>query len=264
MTNLISAVRPKAQYLATWVYGHLKAGGSPRPGLRVLLYHAIGSTVLGDVRGLFSICPDLFEKQMDHLSESHAGRVIGLDSDLHIEPKIQIAISFDDGYMDNLEIAAPILVARKLPFTVFVTSEFVRSSRQGFLTPSGLRELAAMPGAHIGAHGATHVALSECDDTQLLDELHSSKCYLEDTIGREVATMAYPYGAADRRVRHAVVAAGYRLAVSSYATVNDVQRDRLMLGRTEVQGGDSLRVFRQKLHGDWDWYRWRTKDPATL
>jgi peptidoglycan/xylan/chitin deacetylase (PgdA/CDA1 family) len=122
--------------------------------------------------------------------------------------------------------------------------------------------LAALPKVRIGAHGATHVALSDCDDRQLGEELYSSKQYLEEMIGREVCTMAYPYGAADRRVRDAVAAAGYRLAASSYAQVNDTRRDRLMLGRTEVLGGDSLRVFRQKLHGDWDWRHRLTKDPV--
>jgi peptidoglycan/xylan/chitin deacetylase (PgdA/CDA1 family) len=232
--------------------------------LRILLYHAIGSPALGDAHGLFSIRRDLFERQMDHLSAHYGVAVVGLDPDLHIESKTQIAISFDDGYQDNLNVAAPILISRGLPFTVFVTSDFVRNGRPGFLTPTALRELAAMPKARIGAHGATHVALSECDDPHLLEELRSSKQYLEDTIGREVLTMAYPYGAADRRVRAAVLAAGYRLAASSYANINDAARDRLVLGRTEVLGGDSLRVFRQKLHGDWDWRRWRTKDPACL
>lgn len=235
---------------------------APRAGLRILLYHAIGSPALGDSRGLFSLHPDRFEQQMDELSERHAGRVVGLDPDLRIASEPQIAITFDDGYADNLAVAAPILAARGLPFTVFVTADFVRKSRPGFLTPSGLRELAALPKVRIGAHGATHVALSACDDMQLREELHSSKQYLEEMIGREVCTMAYPYGAADRRVRDAVVAAGYRLAASSYAQVNDARRDRLMLGRTEVLGGDSLRVFRQKLHGDWDWRHRLTKDPV--
>lgn len=235
---------------------------APRPGLRVLLYHAIGSPALGDTLGLFSVSPDIFRKHIDHLSECHAGRVVGLDPDLRIESELQIAITFDDGYADNLDVAAPILVARGLPFTVFVTADFVMNSRPGFLTPAGLRELAAMPGARIGAHGATHVALSQCDDTKLFEELRSSKHYLEDTTGREVTTMAYPYGAANRRVRDAVGAAGYLLAASSYANVNDASRDRLMLGRTEVLEGDSLRVFRQKLHGDWDWRHWLTKDPV--
>lgn len=235
---------------------------APRAGLRILLYHAIGSPALGDSRGLFSLHPDRFEQQMDELSERHAGRVVGLDPDLRIASEPQIAITFDDGYADNLAVAAPILAARGLPFTVFVTADFVRKSRPGFLTPSGLCELAALPKVRIGAHGATHVALSACDDMQLREELHSSKQYLEEMIGREVCTMAYPYGAADRRVRDAVVAAGYRLAASSYAQVNDARRDRLMLGRTEVLGGDSLRVFRQKLHGDWDWRHRLTKDPV--
>lgn len=237
---------------------------APRLGLRILLYHAIGSPALGDARGLFSVRPEIFEQHMGDLSDRHAGRVVGLDPDLRIESERQTAITFDDGYADNLDIAAPILAARGLPFTVFVTADFVRHSRPGFLTPSGLRELAAVPNARIGAHGDTHVALSKCDDRQLRDELCSSKQYLEDLIGREVVTMAYPYGAADRRVREAVGAAGYRLAASSYANINDARRDRLMLARTEVLAGDSLRAFRQKLRGDWDWYRWRTKDPACL
>lgn len=239
-------------------------GCDPPAGLRVLLYHAIGSPALGDTYGLFSISPEEFTRQMDFLAAQYSGRISGLPSDVRIDSAVQVAISFDDGYEDNLTVAAPILAARGLPYTVFVTSEFVKHGRPGFLTPSGLRELAALPNVHIGAHGATHVALSACDDATLREELRASKQYLEDTLGQPVDTMAYPYGSADRRVREAVREAGYRLAVSSYALVNEASRDRLMLGRTEVLGGESLRVFQQRLHGDWDWYRWRMKDPATL
>jgi len=237
---------------------------APPAGLRVLLYHAVGSPALGDTYGLFSISRDQFIRQMDYLAASCRDRVIGLTPDAVLEATVRLAITFDDGYEDNLTVAAPILIERGLPFTVFVTSDFVKEGRPGFLTPSGLRELAAMPNATIGAHGATHVALPACDDAVLRDELRRSKCDLEDAIGHPVETMAYPYGATDRRVRAAVREAGYRLAVSSYATVNDESRDPFVLGRTEVLGGESLRVFRQRLHGDWDWYRWRTKDPATL
>ena len=234
------------------------------PGLRVLLYHAIGSPALGDAYGLFSISRDQFIGQMNYLAASYRDRVISLSPDTACGATAQLAITFDDGYDDNLTVAAPILVERGLPFTVFVTSDFVKQGRPGFLSLSGLRELAAMPNVTIGAHGATHVALPVCDDAGLRDELCRSKRDLEDAIGRSVGTMAYPYGATDRRVRAAVQDAGYRLAASSYATVNDEKRDPFVLGRTEVLGGESLRVFRQRLHGDWDWYRWRTKDPATV
>jgi hypothetical protein len=35
-----------------------------------------------------------------------------------------------------------------------------------------------------------------------------------------------------------------------------------LLCRSDILGVDSVRVFRQKLHGDWDWYGWRRADPA--
>jgi peptidoglycan/xylan/chitin deacetylase (PgdA/CDA1 family) len=176
----------------------------------------------------------------------------------------RIAITFDDGYLDNLEVAAPILMEFGLPFTVFVTSEFVRKGRAGFLSPSALRELTGLPGAQIGAHGANHVPLSQCDDLTLRNELVGSRHYLEDILGSEVRALAYPYGAANRRVRDYALDAGYRLAACSLAGVNQSGRDPMLLSRTEILTFDNLRIFSQKLHGDWDWYRWRSRDPACL
>jgi peptidoglycan/xylan/chitin deacetylase (PgdA/CDA1 family) len=120
-----------------------------------------------------------------------------------------------------------------------------------------------MPGVSIGAHGYTHISLTECDDFTLMNELVSSKKYIEDLIGEAVTTMSYPFGAVDRRVRDAVKRAGYLLAACSRFDINDASRDPLLLCRTEITGNDSVRVFQQKLHGDWDWYRWRRKDPAS-
>jgi peptidoglycan/xylan/chitin deacetylase (PgdA/CDA1 family) len=233
----------------------------PPLGLRILMYHAVGTPAMGDSLGIFSLSPAIFEKHMDDLARHHTGRVVDLAPDLVIDDEPEFAISFDDGYQDNLDVAAPILTKRQLPFTVFVTADFVRQGRSGFLTPPALRQLAAVPGARIGAHGASHVALAECNDEQLKYELVSSRHYLEDTIGLAVETMAYPHGSASCRVRDAAVAAGYRLAVCSHSIVNNGARDRLLLGRTEILACDGSRVFRQKMRGDWDWYRFRTQDP---
>lgn len=241
-----------------------RAFAPPPLGLRILMYHAIGSPALGDRLGLFSLSPARFKTQMDWLATRSTSEVVDLHPELPIDASSKVAISFDDGYLDNLAVAAPLLIERALPFTVFVTSDFVRMGHKGFLSSLDLRELAALPGARIGAHGASHIALSDCDDKKLRAELVSSKHCLEDIIGKEVVTMAYPYGAANRRVREATAAAGFRLAACSYASINGSDRDRLLLGRTEITSHDTLHVFRQKLHGNWDWYRWRTQDPACL
>jgi peptidoglycan/xylan/chitin deacetylase (PgdA/CDA1 family) len=236
----------------------------PADGLRVLMYHAIGTAALGDTLGLFSLSPERFRHHMVRLAAWKQGRVVEFDAAALNGNGCRVAITFDDGYLDNLEVAAPILSELGLPFTVFVTSEFVRSGKAGFLYPSALRALAALPGAQIGSHGANHVALTQCDQATICNELTSSRHYLEDVLGREVRALAYPYGAADRRVRDAALAAGYQLGACSLAGINPPKRDPLLLARTEVVSFDSDRVFAQKLHGDWDWYRWRTQDPACL
>ena len=233
----------------------------PANGFRVMMYHAIGTRALGDTLGLFSLPQERFRQHMTLLAGWAQGRAVAFDADATSGTGCRVAITFDDGYLDNLVVAAPILCELGLPFTVFVTSEFVRNGKSGFLTPADLRTLAGLPGAQIGAHGANHVALTQCDDATLRNELTSSRQYLEDLLGSEVRSLAYPYGAADRRVRDAAQAAGYRLGACSFAGINPPKRDPLLLARTEIVSFDTERIFAQKLHGDWDWYRWRTRDP---
>lgn len=238
----------------------------PRAGLRVLMYHALGSPVAGDARGIFSTTPVLFEAHMAALAQAvsdGAARVTEVSAQPPDDQQLQVAIAFDDGYADNLRVAIPILERHGFPCAVFAVSEFVRKGAAPFLSPPELRELAARPGVIIGAHGATHVALTQCDDRALENELVSSKHTLEDLLGKPVTAMAYPFGAVDRRVRAAAERAGYTLGYTSHFDLNRAPCDPLLLARTSILGTDNVRVFRQKLHGHWDWYRWRNAAAGT-
>jgi peptidoglycan/xylan/chitin deacetylase (PgdA/CDA1 family) len=198
---------------------------------------------------------------MEILAESPWMSIVRLDEGRVSRAALRVAVTFDDGYRDTLAVAAPILLKHKIPFTVFVTTAFVRSGSSLYLTPAELRELADLPGVTIGSHGMTHIRLAECDDHTLWQELEGSRLTLEDMIGKPVTSIAYPHGSADLRVRDAARRAGYRIGVCSRSGINPPGRDPLLLCRTEVVAADSERVFLQKLQGAWDWYRWRMVDP---
>ncbi len=236
-------------------------GAGLRPGFRVLLYHSVGGALRHDPYGI-SIAPALFEKQMDLLAAGDHLTLTSFADALAPTDSLQIAVTFDDGYRDNLHTAAPLLVARRIPFTVFVTTSFVRNNDPDFLSPTELRELASMPGVQIGSHGATHARMAALDDAALRRELEESRRELEDMTGKEVRLVAYPHGSVNLRVREVAARAGYARGGTSRFGINTKESDPLLLSRCEVVASDTLRVFRQKLAGAWDWYRWRTKDPS--
>ena len=240
----------------------MRPGHTPRAGLRVLMYHSVGSVATGDTLGIYGITPELFGEHMTALRAHADIAAVALGDSATSQNRTRVAVTFDDGYRDNLTLAAPVLQRHQIPFTVFVCTAFMRDATGNFLTEAELRELGALPGVTIGSHGATHAPLTGLDDAMLRNELASSKAQLEDATGRPVNAISYPHGAVDRRVRDAAAAAGYTIGACSRFDINDATRDPLLLCRTDIHGDDSVRVFEQKLHGDWDWYKWRSADPA--
>ncbi len=218
-------------------------------GFRVITYHAVGTPVPGDTHSLFNVTPARFAEHMEFLASGRYGSVHAFTA-LRTDG---VAITFDDGYRDNLTVAAPVLARLGLPFTVFITPSFVQSGRPIYMSPVGVRELAALPGAQIGAHGLTHQRLTLCSPKELAQELQASKHWLEDLLGQPVPTMAYPHGATNMMVRTAAQAAGYQLAGTSFEGANLARRAPLNMARTTIFGSDDIHTFEARLRGDWDW-----------
>lgn len=262
----------------------------------VLMYHRVAD--VGEDPWDLCVAPGRFEDQLGLLAREYPVVPLSeLVAALRSRTLRQgtVAITFDDGYADNLEAAAPLLQRHGLPATFFITSSLVNSasgfwwdrlqdllldaaalpesleiliagsssrwelrtaatprplraltagdrrrpweaepgSRLEFfysvwkhlrqlepeqreqaleqieqwrgtgpaeqtahrvLTTEEARQLAGLPGMSIGAHSATHAALSCCPLPEQRAEIERSKADLEDLVGVPVSAFAYPFG----------------------------------------------------------------------
>ena len=240
-----------AELFATW------RSHRPAHGLRILLYHTIGTQVDADTYGM-NVSPERFRAHMTALKRCASARVVPLDpARIGSGGGMRVTLTFDDGYRDVFVTAAPLLAELGMPFTVFVVPEYVKSGHSAYLDIGQLRALAAMRGCQIGSHGLRHAPLAELDEAALMEELSESRRWLEDCVSKPVTALAYPYGSVNQRVMAAAARCGYTIGVCSRAGINRRADHPLRLRRTEIVGRDTPRVFLQKLHGAWDWARWR-------
>lgn len=90
---------------------------------RVLFYHGVDHIINPLIQTLH-ISPDIFYEEMLYLAKYY--EVISMDEyyrrwkDGNFKGK-EVVVTFDDGYKNNLTVAAPILESLNIPFTVFVS-----------------------------------------------------------------------------------------------------------------------------------------------
>ena len=246
------------------LYGLSNTFNKRHPDHRILMYHSVGDKVIFDPSNIYSIEENIFKQQMECLLNKYSNNVVGLSTDMLKNENNSVAITFDDGYKDNLYVASPILEELKLPYTVFVSTEYIKNGSNNFLSESELRELSRMPGASIGSHGMTHASLAQCSNKKLKNELVDSRHYIEDIIGMKISSISYPSGSVDQRVVNATREAGYQLGGTSYNNRNNKDSNKLFLARTCIFGIDTMRVFKQKVSGDWDWLKYIQKQPKII
>jgi peptidoglycan/xylan/chitin deacetylase (PgdA/CDA1 family) len=102
-----------------------------RPEPAILMYHRVAEPPC-DPWGL-SVEPRRFEQQMRILKASRVplpmtefvGRL-----EKGTLPALAVGITFDDGYIDNLTVAKPILEAMGIPATIFLATGFLGSGKE--------------------------------------------------------------------------------------------------------------------------------------
>lgn len=190
----------------------------------ILCYHAVSE----DADWPWAMAPGRFAEHLDALADAY--RPASLDE----RGEGTVVLTVDDGYDDLLW---PLVAERGWPATLYVTTGVTGGTfhDRRMLDAGRLRELVAA-GVGIGAHGHTHAALDTLPPAAAEDEIRRSKTLLEDWTGRAVTSFAYPHGFHDRRVRQAVVDAGFTTACAVKQALSSDADDPFALARIMPTG----------------------------
>jgi peptidoglycan/xylan/chitin deacetylase (PgdA/CDA1 family) len=286
-----------------------------RPGILIINHHRVGDASKGRFdREVFSVTADELDMQIKYFKK-HLNVVSGDELDDLISgrtrlKRMHVAITFDDGYLDNYTNAFDVLRANQVRAAFFLVPEYVgtsyvpwwdeiaylvRNTRKQKITLKSPSELTVMLGKHreaaihsvlrhykqpgnthgaelleelraeaecelpipgrrflnwqeakemksagmdIGSHTRSHRILGQISPEQQRWELEQSKKEIEENIGIEVSTLAYPIGTRgtfDGTTEEIARSLGYTMCFSFYGGVNtpeNLNRTNLLRGGT--------------------------------
>jgi len=186
-------------------------------------------------------------------------------------PKRTVVITFDDGYRDNYESAAPILEEYDAPAAFFVVADVIGTDcimpwdehlrgQVSWMDWRQLRDLQAR-GFEVGSHTLTHCNLGTVRGSLAWQEIYESKAKLEDGLGTEISLFAYPFGSRMHLLeenRSLVRQARYRCCCSGLGGFVTLDSDIYDLGRIPINNYfatlDDLH-FELRTGAPWRWLR---------
>jgi peptidoglycan/xylan/chitin deacetylase (PgdA/CDA1 family) len=226
----------------------------------VVLYHRVSD----EVRDNLTVGVEQFERQMALLRRDcdllSIEQVLALADSKQPLPKSRrpkVAVTFDDGYLDNYALAVPSLLRHAVPAAFFVSTGLMGTEgrfphdvrRQNPQIPlmnwDHLREMVAW-GFTIGSHSVNHIDCAGESEALVREELVASRRHLQQELGLKEVIFAYPYGGrqhmSPQRLQ-LVKEAGYSGCLSAYGGSNVGGVDRFNVLRKGVNHEFNERAF---------------------
>ena len=182
--------------------------------------------------------------------------------------KINVLLTFDDGYQSWVDIVLPVLQQCNVKAIFFITSglldaadageadRFVRdqlklTTRRSVLTWGGARKLVTA-GHTIGGHTRNHQSLSDLSSEQQTQEIEEDKKILEENLDCAISDFAFPFGTytdcwISNSIRTQSSYQNWYSAISSFA-----KSDEELIHRTMLESDSSLRQVHEWIRGGYD------------
>ncbi len=230
--------------------------------LPILMYHSIAPTS-SDAFRPYRVTPEMFEQQLRLLRDNdfYAISFEQWHSTMKNKkplPGRAVLLTFDDGYLDFYEYAAPLLKKYGLTATVFLVSGHIGDTNAwdaAYFKALPLMNWAQIlelqkEGIHFGSHFVTHSHLPTLSPAEVVTEAMQSRLNLSEKLGTPVNSLAYPYGGMNQAVAQLMGACGYTFGVTVEHGYSHYYNSTLALPRIDISGHDTITDFAEKLGVD--------------
>ena len=235
---------------------------------RILMYHMVSPHRQGATFNGLRVTPERFEAQLAFMKKEgwHFYTVSELWRQWDTLPEKSVAITFDDGYADNLHNALPLLEKYDAKATIYMVvdrhdrdwsthkkahHDSGELAREPKLTDEEMHMLVQSGRIEIASHTLTHINMATTTLDARRHELMQAREVLEKECGVPVRSFAYPFGIfGDEDVR-LVRECGYETAVTAIDGIDqrEPQPDPCRLKRIKVSGKDNQLAFVMRMRG---------------
>ena len=184
----------------------------------ILQYHHVSDTTPAST----SISVEQFTRHMDYLKQQDfkvlpLDQIVkGLKQGKRFDQKT-VAITFDDGYLNVLTHADPLLKKLDFPYSIFIAPSEITQSRPSMLNWAQIKQLSDS-GVLILNHSLAHDHLNRMlpDETteswkvRIGDDITQAQMVLDEKLGAaQVKYLAYPYGEYNSQLLSVIKSLGF-------------------------------------------------------
>lgn len=186
--------------------------------------------------------------------------------------KTNVALTFDDAFLEHFTVVAPLLEELGLPATFFIPSSVLRmnevekrhfskvqlrrSTLFDFMSEEQVALLAQNPLFEIGGHTSSHIDFGEEQEAAELEkEIVADKLLLEKITGRPLRFFAYPFGNVHHLSAEAIgmiQRAGYLAGLTIIPAYWRSDQNPYLWGRDSLDPHLEIKVWESFLKGGHD------------
>ena len=228
---------------------------------RIMMYHMISGQLERTKKSGLRVSPDMFERHLKYFKNNGWKFIKMSELQLYENDNKVVAITFDDGYLDNYTNAFPLLKKYNACATLYLVIDRHKNdwsvkknpkhntgvlANEEKLSDDHIKEMLDSGVFELGGHTITHPFLPNTPTDDKQDEMIECKNILETTFDSKVSSFAYPFGIYNEDDVEIVKNSSYESAVTTNEGVADLDLP-FELKRIKASGKDNFFAFKLRV-----------------